>query len=204
MFRLTLTTCLLLATLPALAQQAAIDRTAAAMTGMEAQFTHRFTPKGFKTSQVERGSVIFGKLPMMRWSYNAPEQKLFVFDGSRSWFYVPADRQVTVADLDDRRKAELPFLLIGDAEARAKQFVVKEQRKGSKITTTLQPRNAAAAIRTVTIVSNASGNLLESVEYTDRDGNRTSFAFSGYHRARTAGDTFRFTPPAGVQVVRAE
>ena len=33
---------------------------------------------------------------MMRWSYTRPEEKLFVFDGSRSWFYVPADKQVTV------------------------------------------------------------------------------------------------------------
>ena len=204
MTRFTMTLCFMLAALPALAQRAAIDRTATAMAGMEAQFTHRFTPKGFKTSQVERGSVIFGQLPMMRWTYTAPEQKVFVFDGARSWFYVPADRQVTVADLDDRRRGELPFLLIGDAEARAKQFAVKEQRRGARITTTLQPRSGAAAIRAVTIVSNSANQLIESIEYTDRDGNRTSFAFSGYHRARAGGDTFRFSPPAGVQVVRAE
>ncbi|HUP48860.1 MAG TPA: outer membrane lipoprotein chaperone LolA [Thermoanaerobaculia bacterium] len=196
--------CLFVAALPAGAQPAAIDRTAAAMAGKEAEFVHRFTPKGFKSSQVERGSVVFGALPMMRWSYAAPEKKLFVFDGTRSWFYVPADRQVTVADLDERRKSELPFLLIGDAAAREKQFQVREQRRGARITTTLQPRSAAAAIRTVTIVTNASTNLIESLEYIDRDGNRTSFEFSRYHPARTAADTFRFTPPAGVQVVRAD
>lgn len=189
--------------LPPAAQSAAVDRTATAMSGKEAQFTHRFTPKGFKSSQVERGSVIFGKLPMMRWSYKTPEQKVFVFDGNRSWFYVPADRQVTVADLDDRRKSELPFLLIGDPSAREKQFLVREQRRGGRLTTTLQPRSAAAAIRTVTIITNTTTNLIESIEYTDRDANRTVFEFSGYHPARPAADTFRFTPPAGVQVLRA-
>ena len=196
--------CLLL-TLPALAQSsAAIDRTAAAMAGMEAQFVHRFTPKGFKSSQVERGSVVFGTLPMMRWTYRSPEEKVFVFDGSRSWFYVPADRQVTVADLDDRRKGELPFLLIGDPAARAKHFHVREQRRGDRTVTTLQPRSASAAVRTVTIVSNGKTNRIESLEYTDRDGNGTSFEFSGYRAARTGNDTFRFSPPAGVQVVRAD
>lgn len=174
------------------------------MTGMQASFTHRFTPKGFKTSQVERGSVVFGELPKMRWTYTAPEAKTFVFDGTRSWFYVPADRQVTVADLDDRRKSELPFLLIGDTAARSKQFDVKEQRRGGKISTTLQPRSAASAIRTVTIVTDARTNLIESIDYTDRDGNHTSFSFSGYHRGRAGAETFRFTPPGGVQVVRAE
>lgn len=202
--RLLSAICLFVLALPALAQQAAIDRTAAAMTGMQASFTHRFTPKGFKTSQVERGSVVFGELPKMRWTYTAPEAKTFVFDGTRSWFYVPADRQVTVADLDDRRKSELPFLLIGDTAARSKQFDVKEQRSGGKISTTLQPRSAASAIRTVTIVTDARTNLIESIDYTDRDGNHTSFSFSGYHRGRAGPDTFRFTPPGGVQVVRAE
>lgn len=188
----------------AIAAPMSIDRAAAAIKGSEARFTHRFTPKGFKTSQSEAGSVIFGDLPMMRWSYSTPESKLFVFDGSRSWFYIPADRQVTVADIDERRRAEMPFLLIGDAEARARQFVVKEQRRGSIVTTTLQPRSKTALIRTVAVVTNAQTNFIQSIDYTDRDGNRTAFAFSGYHPARTSADTFRFTPPAGVQVVTAE
>ena len=68
-------------------------------------FTQRFTPKGFKSSQVESGTVVFGTLPMMRWCYTAPEPKLFVFDGSKSWFYVPGDKQVTVAGIDDARNA---------------------------------------------------------------------------------------------------
>ena len=91
-----------------------LDRATTAMSGMEASFTHRFTAKGFKSSQVESGSVVFGTLPAMRWSYATPEQKLFVFDGSNSWFYVPGDKQVTVARVDDTKKRELPFLLLGD------------------------------------------------------------------------------------------
>src|SRR5438132_14108377 len=94
------------------AQAAEIDSAVSAMAGMEAAFTQRFTPKGFTNSQVESGSVIFGTLPMMRWTYTKPEEKVFVFDGNRSWFYVAADKQVTVATIDDRRRSELPFLLI--------------------------------------------------------------------------------------------
>ena len=186
------------------AQSAELDRTSAAINGQEARFTHKFTPKGFKTAQTESGSVIFGKLPMMRWSYANPEQKLFVFDGSRSWFYVPDDKQVTVANIDDRRRAELPFLLIGDAAARGRHFVVQEKKRGAKITTTLQPRSASALIRQVAIVSDAATHRIDSIEYSDREGNRTVFTFSGYHPARTTADTFRFSPPAGVQVVNAE
>lgn len=186
------------------APRAEIDLAAAAVSGSEALFTHSFTPKGFKSPQIESGSVIFGKLPAMRWTYAKPEQKTFVFDGTRSWFYVPADNQVTVADIDDQRKRDLPFLLVGDAAARERHFVVREQHRGAQILTTLQPRDAGSMIRAVTIASNASSHRIESIDYIDRDGNRTLFTFSGYHPAHVSADTFNFAVPAGVQVVRGD
>lgn len=181
-----------------------LDRAAAAMSGMEASFTHRFTAKGFKNSQVETGSVVFGKLPAMRWSYSKPEQKVFVFDGSNSWFYVPADRQVTQGRVTDARKRELPFLLLGDPGAREKHFRVKEQKRGNTIVTTLQPRAAGALMKSVTVTIAPSTHLIQRIEYTDRDGNQTSFDFSGYHRRAATAETFTFVAPAGVQVVRAD
>lgn len=194
----------LLMTTAAQAAPSALDRAATAMSGMEASFTHRFTAKGFKNAQVESGSVVFGSLPAMRWSYAKPEQKLFVFDGSNSWFYVPADKQVTVGRVDDARKRELPFLLLGDASARDKHFVVKEQKRGGTIVTTLQPRATNALVRTVTVTIAPSTHLIQSIAYTDRDGNQTQFHFSGYHRRAAPAGTFTFAPPAGVQVVRAD
>lgn len=181
-----------------------LDRAATAMSGMEANFTHSFTPKGFKNAQVESGSVLFGKLPSMRWSYSRPEQKLFVFDGSRSWFYVPADKQVTLGRVNDAKKRELPFLLLGDPAAREKFFSVKETRRGNSVVTTLQPRAAGSLMRSVTVTINPTNHLITRIEYVDREGNRTSFDFSGYHARAAAADSFRFTPPAGVQVINAE
>ena len=177
-----------------------IDNAAAAVTGTEASFTQRFTPKGFTRSQVESGSVIFGTLPMMRWTYTKPEEKVFVFDGTNSWFYVAADKQVTVASIDDRRKSELPFLLIGDPAARERLFEVRES--GNVIT--LQPKTASSAIRNVRLTIAPNTHLIQQLEYSDREGNRTVFDFSGYQRRAVTPDLFRFTPPAGVQVVNAQ
>ena len=181
-----------------------LDRAATAMSGMEASFTHRFTAKGFKTSQVENGTVVFGSLPKMRWSYTSPEQKLFVFDGTSSWFYVPGDKQVTTGRVTDARRKELPFLLLGDPAARARVFVVKQQNRGGNVVTTLQPRDKASMIRTVTVTIAPSTHLIQRIDYTDRDGNQTSFSFSGYHRRAASAATFTFAPPAGVQVIRAD
>ncbi len=180
-----------------------IDNAADAMAGMEASFTQRFTPKGFTNSQIESGSVIFGTLPMMRWTYAKPEEKVFVFDGSKSSFYVAADKQVTVATIDDRRKSELPFLLIGDPNARERLFVVKESRSGSNIVVSLQPRDASATIRNITLTIAPKTHLIQQLQYSDREGNRTVFDFSGFRRRTLSPDLFRFTPPPGVQVVSA-
>ena len=176
---------------------AELDRAAAALAGNEARFTQQFTPKGFKTAQVESGTVIFGTLPMMRWSYSRPEEKLFVFDGQHSWFYVPGDKQVTVTALDAARRSELPFLLIGDPVARDKNFIVRE--KGNVVT--LQPRSASAMIRSVVITIAPDTHLIQRVDYTDREGNQTSFELAGMHKRAVSNDLFHFTPPAGVQVV---
>src|SRR5256885_5307443 len=183
-----------------MAHAAEIDNAVSVMSGMEASFTQRFTPKGFTNSQVESGSVIFGTLPMMRWTYTKPEEKVFVFDGTNSWFYVAADKQVTVAQIDDRRRSELPFLLIGDPASRERLFAVKE----SANTVTLQPKSGTGAIRNVTLTIAPATHLIQQLEYSDREGNRTVFEFSGYQRRATAADVFRFTAPAGVQVVNAQ
>jgi len=180
-----------------------IDRAAAAMAGTEASFRQRFTPKGFTNSQVESGSVIFGTLPMMRWTYTKPEEKVFVFDGTQSWFYVAADKQVTVGTIDDRRRSELPFLLIGDPVARDRLFAVKESSSGGAVVISLQSRGASSTIRNVTLTVAPSTHLIQSLQYSDREGNRTVFVFSGYRRRPVSPDLFRFTPPPGVQVVSA-
>jgi outer membrane lipoprotein carrier protein len=183
---------------------AEIDNAAAALAGTQAQFTQRFTPKGFKNSQVESGTVIFGTLPMMRWSYARPEEKIFIFNGGRSWFYVPADHQVTVSDLDDRKRSELPFLMLGDPAARDRNFTVQEKTRGSSIITTLQPRNSSALIRNVAVTTSVATHMIQRVEYTDREGNQTVFDFSGYQRRPAAADLFQFSPPPGVQVVQGQ
>jgi outer membrane lipoprotein carrier protein len=180
-----------------------IDRAAQHLTGSRAQFTQRFTPKGFKNSQVESGTVTFGVLPQMRWNYTKPEEKTFIFDGKKTWFYVPADKQVTVSEIDDKKRSELPFLLIGDPEARDRNFIVTEKATGKTVVTTLQPRNPNTAVRNVALTT--SNGALQKIEYTDREGNRTSFEFSQqmYLGTLRAGD-FEFTPPPGVQVVQAQ
>src|SRR4051794_11894362 len=173
---------------------AELDRAAAALAGTEAQFTQRFTPKGFKNSQIDSGSVVFGTLPMMRWTYSKPEQKIFVFDGNRSWFYLPGEKQVTVTTLDEAHRRELPFLLIGDPAARDRNFIVRETTRGGNVIATLQPRPASAMIRNATITTAPSTPAIQRVAYSARGGNKTPFDSPGFP-SRAVTPEFSPSPP---------
>jgi outer membrane lipoprotein carrier protein len=146
--------------------------------------------------------VIFGASPKMRWAYAKPEAKTFVFDGATSWFYVPSDRQVSVNRLSEKDRQGLPFLLLADASALSKNYVVKESRRGDVVTTNLTSRDPASMIRQITVTTSARARTVSKLEYSDRQGNKTEFTFSGYQKVASSPEQFTFVAPAGVQVVR--
>ncbi len=169
--------------------------------GTEAQFVQKFLPKGFTREQVEKGSVLFGDPPRMRWTYLAPEPKVFVFDGTTSWFYTPADRQVAVTTLTDEQKKDIPFLFLADSAAVTKLFTVRELKKGRQIVTTLTSREQGAAIPEAKITT-STNHQIRSLEYKDQQGNRTLFEFSGHRKVKPQGDAFAFKTPAGVRELK--
>jgi chaperone LolA len=175
-----------------------------AVAGLQADFVQRFTPHGFKVAQVEKGSVTFGSAPRMRWHYQTPEQKTFVFNGETSWLYIPAERQVTVAKLGDKEKQEIPFLLISDPSQLNRYFTMKERQTRGAVTIEIKPRNGASMIREVILTTDRSTHRIRSLTYTDRQGNRTVFEFAGYRKAPAADLAFQFTPPPGVDVVESQ
>lgn len=188
--------------LPAAAWSSELSRTFPAMAGQKADFTHSFTPRGFTKAQVEKGSVVFGAPPMMRWSYLAPDEKLFVFDGKTSWLYSRDDQQVTVNQLTEEEKKDLPFLFLTDAKKVSAYYRIRERASGIFVITTLKALDSKAAVQEITLTFSSADYRIRKLEYRDRQGNKTVFEFSGFQPSRTTADTFRFLPPAGVDVVR--
>ena len=186
----------------AAAPSTAVDRALRSSAGKQADFVQRFTPHGFKSEQVERGTVVFGAAPRMRWQYTSPESKLFLFDGSTSWLYSPADRQVTVTRLGEKEKQEIPFVILADEKARQK-FRITEQQKGNTITAQIRPGDGSAAVRLAVVTIDRGTGLVRTLTYTDRQGNRTVFQFTNYRTAPQRDLTFQFKAPAGVDVVEA-
>lgn len=178
------------------ADRDAITAAVRLLDGQEATFVQKFLPRGYKKEQVETGTVVFGRTPASRWSYEAPEEKTFVFDGYTSWMYVPADATVMVHRVSSAEKNRLPFFVLSDPARMDEWYEIRD--RGGK--TTLTAKNDEALLRSIELELDSNGRI-ESLTYFDAQGNRTTFELSGWSKAVTTEETFSFTPPPGVDVI---
>ncbi|HXK12368.1 MAG TPA: outer membrane lipoprotein chaperone LolA [Vicinamibacteria bacterium] len=150
----------------------------------------------------ERGVVWIKRPGRMRWEYKDPEAKLFVSDGRTFYFYVPADRQVTVSEQDGGRSLAARLLsgkggLLDDFSAS-----LDEPLEEGALRVKLVPRREDADVDRAFLDVEPSGRI-RAILLEDAQGNRTRFRFEGLRENTGVPDRlFRFEVPAGVEVVR--
>src|SRR5947209_3612447 len=82
------------------------------LKGFVASFTQTVESPGLPRPQIEKGTVYLLRPGRMRWAYDVPRGKLAVADGRRTYVYLPEERQVLVAPLDQEgARSGLSFLL---------------------------------------------------------------------------------------------
>ena len=166
--------------------------------------------RGAGMDRTESGGLWLKKPGKMRWEYSSPREKLFLSDGKDAWFYVPGDRQVRktpVKKLDDLR-SPLGFLL-------GKTQLEKELQGLSLAPDVLPVVAGDLVLRGVpkSLAGRVSQVLLEitpdsqiaRIEIQELDGAVTEYRFSGQKEDVEVGEQrFRFSPPAGVEVIDGE
>jgi outer membrane lipoprotein carrier protein len=205
---------LLLALLPAVAANPTLDVHAIAqavdnrynhLRTLQAEFTETYRGAGIE--RTESGSLWLKKPGKMRWEYRSPKEKLFLSDGKDAWFYLPGDRQVrrsSVKKLDDLR-SPLGFLL-------GKTRLEKEL-DGLSAAPDVTPTTAgnvvlrgvpkAMADRVNEVVLEITPDYhIARIQFEEADDSVTEYRFSEQKQnAGIADQLFRFSPPAGVEVV---
>ena len=205
---------LLLALLPAVAANPTLDVHAIAqavdnrynhLQTLQAEFTETYRGAGIE--RTESGSLWLKKPGKMRWEYRSPKEKLFLSDGKDAWFYLPGDRQVrrtAVKKLDDLR-SPLGFLL-------GKTRLEKEL-DGLSAAPDVTPTTAgnvvlrgvpkAMADRVNEVVLEITPDYhIARIQFEEADESVTEYRFSEQkENAGIADQLFRFSPPAGVEVV---
>jgi outer membrane lipoprotein carrier protein len=215
--RSLLLACLCVATLPATAARAQTPQGGEALAraiqthyqqvrDFTAAFEQAYVGGALKRRTVERGTVAIRKPGRMRWDYESPEKKLFVSDGTRMYFYVPADRQVRVSAMPEEGRAPTPILFLAGRGDLLRDFRVEEVAAPSGVAGAralrLRPARPEPEYETLTLVVDGSSYVMKQLIVVDGQGGTSTFSFTNLRENVGVPDSrFVFTMPKGVDVV---
>ena len=174
-----------------------------------ASFEQAYVGGALKRRTVERGTVAIRKPGRMRWDYESPEKKLFVSDGTRMYFYVPADKQVRVSAMPADGRVPTPILFLAGRGDLLRDFRVEEVAAPSGAAGVralrLRPVKAEPEYETLTLVVDSGSYAIRQLIVVDGQGGTSTFTFTNLKENVGVSDSrFVFTMPKGVDVVTQE
>ena len=173
---------------------------------LEAQFAESYSGAGM--TRKESGTLLLKKPGRMRWDYDEPRPKMFLTDGSTAWFYVPGEKTVRRAPVKQIEDLRSPLRYLLGKTKLEKEFV------GLAIATDAKPVNPGdVVLRGVpkgmqerlsqTLLEVTPDGMIARIVVEDLDGSVTEFRFlQQKENVQIADARFKFTPPAGVEVVQ--
>jgi len=204
-------TALVAAGLPATAQTSdalarAVQTHYQSVKDFTADFEQSYMGGALKRKTVERGTVAIRKPGRMRWDYTAPEKKLFVSDGTRMYFHVPADKQVRVSALRTDGRLPTPILFLAGRGDLLRDFKVEEiaapgGASGARALR-LRPVRPEPEYDSLTLVVDGSSYAFRQLIVVDGQGGTSTFSFTNLRENVGVPDSrFVFTMPKGVDVI---
>ena len=180
------------------------------MQGLAADFTQSYFGADGRRAN-EAGHLILKRPGKARWEYTQPERKIFVSDGRSIYFYVYGERQATQASVKESADPQIPFLfLLGRGNLR-RDFARIEVASGERpaaagnVVLLLVPRRAPQEFKQLLVEVSPSPLAVQRMVIFERNGGRMDFTLANVRENFIAPDgDFRFTPPPGVTIRKAE
>ena len=171
-----------------------------------ATFVHTYRGGVLRKEATERGTVLIKKPARMRWTYEFPERKVFVGDGSRIYSYIPEDKQVIISPVPADGDATTPALFLSGHGNLLRDFEasVPDAPDTAPCTHTLKltPRRREAEYDWLVLVVDRGTYRLRKLVTADAQGGQSTLTFSEVRENVGISDKeFRFTIPRGVDVV---
>lgn len=179
-----------------------LDSFTRGLQGLEGQFTQQVFDDSGRARESSSGRVALSAPRLFRWEYRQPYPQLIVADGQTVWVHDPDLEQVTRRPQGSAEQ-DSPLAALIDPARLDRDYVVEDAGEEDGLQwLRLKPRQGGedAAFQSARL-GMAQGALVR-MEIVDALGQRTRIEFSGWERNPVfAADTFRFTPPPGVDVV---
>ena len=191
------------ALLPVIAQAGAVDQLHDFLKNtrtLKADFAQSVIAKNGRKPQQSSGVVAIARPGKLRWEIQKPFPQLVVGDGEKIWIHDPELQQVTVRKAGQAIGGSPAALLSGSNELE-KNFTLKEAGEADGLAwVEATPKVSDSGFERVRL--GFSGSDLKAMELLDSFGQTTLIHFSRLERnPALPAATFRFVPPAGVDVV---
>ena len=165
-----------------------------------ADFEQKVFDRSGKLTQESKGSFVFQRPGLFRWTYAKPVDQVIVGDGERVWIHDRDLNQVTVRKLSNALGSTPAALLAGSADIEKAFELSDAGAKGGIEWLEAKPREREAGFERVRIGFDAEG--LRGMELYDHFGQRTELRFLNLRRnPKVDKSEFRFEPPKGTDVL---
>ena len=188
---------------PLLAHAGAIDQLHQFLQNtrtLKAEFSQTAIAKSGRKPQQSSGLVAISRPGKLRWEIQKPYPQLVVGDGEKVWIHDPELQQVTVRKAGQAIGSSPAALLSGSNELE-KNFTLKEAGGGDGLEwVEATPKASDSGFEKVRM--GFAGGDLKAMELLDSFGQTTVVRFAKLERnPALPASVFRFTPPAGTDVV---
>lgn len=181
--------------------RADLDAFSKGLKGLDGQFEQTLYDLDGRLKETSTGRVALSAPRLFRWEYVTPYEQLIVADGEKVWVFDPDLEQVTVRPQGPEEQNS-PLAALVDPGRLERDFNVREGGEAGGLSwLLLTPRDTEQASFSSARLG-FDGQALVRMEVVDTLGQRTAVTFRGWKRNPDFDtDTFRFVPPAGVDVV---
>lgn len=169
---------------------------------LRANFSQRLFDEEGRLIESSAGRFYLARPDRFRWNYHEPYVQEIVADGSRVWMYDSELEQVTVRGLGDTLGSSPARLLSSEAPI-GEAFEIRELGSQDGLHwLELRPRDAESTF--VALRIGFDNGTLRRMELQDNFGQNTQLTFEAVEEnPALPPETFHFTPPPGVDVIRA-
>ncbi len=178
-----------------------LDAFSKGLKGLDGSFEQKLYDLDGRLKETSKGRIALSAPRLFRWEYATPYEQLIVADGEKVWVFDPDLDQVTVRPQGPEEQNS-PLAALVDPARLERDFNVREGDEADGLSwLLLSPRDSQQASFSSARLG-FRGQALVRMEVVDTLGQRTEVVFSGLKRNPAFDQgTFRFVPPAGVDVV---
>ncbi|WP_428825231.1 outer membrane lipoprotein chaperone LolA [Azonexus sp. IMCC34842] len=202
-FALKMLSVAVVAVLPQWAHAGAVDQLhqfLGSTRTLRAEFSQMVIGKGGRKPQQSSGLVAISRPGKLRWDIQKPYPQLVVGDGEKIWIYDTELKQITVRKAGQAINGSPAALLSGNNDLE-KNFTLKDVGEAEGMAwVEAMPKTSDSGFESVRL--GFVGSDLKAMELHDSFGQTTHIRFSRLERNPVLpAATFKFTPPAGVDIV---